>query len=166
VKEPVAYPDTMIRARVDESLCDPEYLRLVWDSSAVRRQIEASARTTAGIYKVNQKDLGSIRIPVPSLAEQKLMVKRMSVVREGLDAAEVGIEGLERRISDLRRALLRAAFQGRLTERDQADEPAMLLLQRIAEKRRTRQTNAPRRTQRTVASAAASAGSTAIEESA
>lgn len=52
--DPVAYPDTLIRVRVNEGLVYPEYLAIVWNSPIVRTQLESMARTTAGIHKVNQ----------------------------------------------------------------------------------------------------------------
>ena len=51
---PVAFPDTMIRVRPDTSAVRPEYFLLAWNSWTVRQQIEKAARTTAGIYKINQ----------------------------------------------------------------------------------------------------------------
>jgi len=59
----VAFPDTMIRIRVDSTRYDPRYLRIVWDSPLIRQQIEKTARTTAGIFKISQKDLLEIAIP-------------------------------------------------------------------------------------------------------
>ncbi|PJE02022.1 MAG: hypothetical protein CK429_35135 [Mycobacterium sp.] len=113
--DPVAYPDTLIRARPDGAQLDAEYLALIWNSSVVRRQVEASAKTTAGIYKVNQKDLGAVNIPMTSLAQQATVV---ASVRESRDALAVVAKGRVRalaRLSVLRRSLLAAAFSGRLT---------------------------------------------------
>ena len=46
---PVAFPDTMIRLRLDISAIRPQYFLLAWNSWTVRQQIEKAARTTAGI---------------------------------------------------------------------------------------------------------------------
>lgn len=63
--DPVAFPDTMIRIRVDEHRVHREYLSAIWNSQIVRGQIESQARTTAGIFKINQAILQRIAIPVP-----------------------------------------------------------------------------------------------------
>ena len=42
-----------------------------WNSPFMRSQIEASAKTTAGIYKINQGDIRAYAIPLPPLAEQE-----------------------------------------------------------------------------------------------
>ena len=113
--DPVAFPDTLIRARPDRGQLDPEYLALVWNSTTVRRQVEASAKTTAGIYKVNQKDFGAVSIPMTSLPEQATVVARVRESRDALAAVtEARIRALTR-LSALRRSLLATAFSGRLT---------------------------------------------------
>ncbi len=66
----VAFPDTMIRARIDPERAMPQYVQHVWDWVGVRRQIERAARTTAGILKVNQPILEGITLPLPTLDEQ------------------------------------------------------------------------------------------------
>jgi len=110
----VAFPDTMIRVRADAGRLSPKYLCLVWDSYGVREQIERTARTTAGIYKINQQDLRSILVPCPSMAEQDRAVTEGEHVASSLSHVEfeVGLAGSRAR--GLRRAVLREAFAGRL----------------------------------------------------
>lgn len=120
VDEPdaVAFPDTLIRAQVDPSLVNPHYLAMVWNSSAVRRQIESSAKTTAGIFKVNQKDLGAILLPTPPLSEQSRIVACVGATREAVKRLVEQVDAAENRIASLRRTLLRAAFSEGLPGRD------------------------------------------------
>lgn len=110
----VASPDTLIRARVDNDVLRPGYLAAVWASGGVRSQIERAARTTAGIYKVNQSDLGSIELPVPPIDVQDALVdehdRRMSLV----GAAESSVMASIRTVGVTRRALLADAVSGRL----------------------------------------------------
>src|SRR5262249_49486065 len=127
----VAYPDTLIRVRTDSHHIDPRYLRLIWDSGPMRAQIEASARTTAGIHKINQQSLLSYVVPIPPLPEQVRITaeaeRRLSVV----DEQERQIEASLKRAERLRQAILKRAFQGRLVPQDPSDEPASMLLERI-----------------------------------
>ncbi len=67
----VAYPDTLIRARLNTGLAIPAFVALLWDSGSVRKQIESAARTTAGIYKINQQSLGQVCLPIPALEDQE-----------------------------------------------------------------------------------------------
>ena len=42
----------------------------MWNSRIVRGQLEKKAKTTAGIFKVNQDDLATCVLPLPPLVEQ------------------------------------------------------------------------------------------------
>lgn len=113
--DPVAYPDTLIRARPAVGMIAPEFLALVWNAPIVRRQIESAAKTTAGIYKVNQKDLGAIRVPVPSLVDQHRVVDAVAASRDALNRLSTEVSAASIRAAALRRSLLAAAFSGHLT---------------------------------------------------
>ncbi|MFG1955583.1 restriction endonuclease subunit S [Micromonospora sp. NPDC048830] len=115
--DPVAYPDTLIRLRVDQSRVRPDFLSAVWNSPLVRRQIESMARTTAGIYKVNQKHLESIVLPVPSRDRQSQVCARLDQIKLAQEQLTQGLTVSAMRSTFLRRALLDAAFSGRLTGR-------------------------------------------------
>ncbi|MFE9641396.1 restriction endonuclease subunit S [Nocardiopsis alba] len=83
----VAFPDTMMRIRVNPDLLDANYFCLLWNSPVVRGQIESSARTTAGIYKVNQGILRAIKIPLAPLAEQFRIVDALEAELSRIDSA-------------------------------------------------------------------------------
>ncbi|MGH3856192.1 MAG: restriction endonuclease subunit S [Pseudonocardiaceae bacterium] len=74
------FPDTIIAARVSTSRVCPTFLEIVWDSGAVRRQIETVARTTNGTFKINQKSLEEISFYLPPLSLQQEFDERMKVV--------------------------------------------------------------------------------------
>ena len=144
--DPIAFPDTMIRIRVDEQKMSSEFLRLAWDSRPVRIQIESNARTTAGIYKINQSIAEAIRVPVPDMSTQRQIVSHVRQVLDGVGRATDQINLSVVRAKRLRRSLLEEAFAGRLVEQDVADEPASALLARIREERAAQEsTLRPRR---------------------
>ncbi|MGC4874970.1 restriction endonuclease subunit S [Micromonospora sp. DT43] len=111
----VAYPDTLIRVRIDPGQMLPQFLSAVWNSPLVRRQIEAVARTTAGIYKVNQRQLEAIVLPAPKLDDQMQACSRIERIRVTAVGLSDALEISARRSAALRRALLTAAFSGQLT---------------------------------------------------
>lgn len=129
----VAYPDTLIRARVDATVCRPEYLRIAWHSKAVRAQLEAAARTTAGIYKVNQGHLLAVTLPLPPAEVQDEVVRRVSALETALGPIQADAQRLPMKVRALRRSLLAAAVAGDLVARNAHDEPAEALLRRIGE---------------------------------
>jgi len=127
----VAFPDTMIRARVDESRLSPKYLSLVWHSRQVRCQLENQARTTAGIYKINQSMVGAVEFPVPPLDIQHQLVQVVEEARQATMSATVLLNRCQARSSGLRRSVLAEAFTGRLVSRSPVDEPASVMLESI-----------------------------------
>lgn len=141
----VAYPDTMIRARVDRKQVSPEFLRWAWNSSVVRRQIESAAKTTAGIHKVNQQDLGRVGVPVPSPEFQQAIVGDLERQQSILHALSTSLERALVRSEHLRRSILQRAFSGRIVPQDPSDESAAELLAQIATERGTAKSNPPGR---------------------
>jgi type I restriction enzyme S subunit len=125
--DPVAYPDTAIRVRPNRSLLDPEFLSLIWETPEIRRQIESAARTTAGIHKINQADLRSVTLRLPSIANQRIIASRAADMGDARLRLESSIIRASERAMTLRRSLLKAAFSGCLaelgTEAKRSEEP-------------------------------------------
>ena len=67
----LVFPDTMIAARINADTVCPEYLRYVWGRPGVRRQIESRARTTNGTFKINQRMISEVLLPLPPLSLQR-----------------------------------------------------------------------------------------------
>ncbi|MDO3704713.1 restriction endonuclease subunit S [Micromonospora sp. C28SCA-DRY-2] len=131
----VAFPDTLIRVRVDPSVVRPRYLALTWNSPQVRRQIEGAARTTAGIYKINQAVLGDVLLPVPDPIDQDRIINEWQTVVGEVERLRGVLRSSVRRAWKLRSSLLAEAFAGRLVPQDPSDEPASELLARIRAER-------------------------------
>lgn len=129
--DPVAYPDTLIRVRVPERVMAPALLALVWNSAVVRRQLEAQARTTAGIYKVNQSMLSDLELPLPPREEQPRIVAEVERQLSSIAACERAVDAALPHSAAMRRSVLKAAFEGQLVPRGPTDEPASALLERI-----------------------------------
>jgi len=131
---PVAYPDTMIRI----CLCDgvePRLFMFVWNSSLGRTQVEMKAKTTAGIYKVNQGDLSTCLFPLPPAHEQCRIQSEIERLFSVGDASMILSAKSETRCARLRQSILKWAFEGRLVDQDPSDEPAVVLLERIRAER-------------------------------
>ena len=132
---PIAFPDTMIRVRLDTSAVRPEFFLLAWNSWTVRQQIERAARTTAGIYKINQNHVSAFVLPLPSLMEQAEMARILYARLEAAEMLDMEIDGNLARAEALRQSILKKAFSGRLVPQDPTDEPASALLARIRDER-------------------------------
>lgn len=66
----LVYPDTVIAGRVDTSLINMRFLEMAWRQRDVRSQLESVARTTNGIFKVNQRSISDISVSVPPVELQ------------------------------------------------------------------------------------------------
>ena len=115
IPDPVAYPDTLIRIRVRPDALSTDWLRLVWNSEVVRRQIESTAHTSAGIHKVNQQALASIQLPIPPLAEQKRIVAKVEELLASVNAARDRLARVPDILKRFRQSVLAAASSGALT---------------------------------------------------
>ena len=90
---------------------------------------------------LNATSLSNLMIPLPPLTEQQRIVEKIEELMplvEEYGNAEERLTALNAEFPDkLRKSILQQAIQGKLTERDPADEPASELLKRIrAEKER------------------------------
>ncbi len=114
--ELIAFPDLLIRVNVNRKVYLPELLRAIWDAPSVRSQIETTARTTAGIHKINQGDLETLAVPVPPLKHQSRLVaeidRRLSIANEIETATHANLV----RSIRLRQSILAQAFSGKLDQ--------------------------------------------------
>lgn len=108
--EDLVFPDTVIAGRVDTEVVQMEYLHWAWKQIRVRRQIESLARTTSGTFKVNQKSLGSVLVPLPSMNSQRAFAVRTHVIRTYRERARKD----EIYLNELFSSLQSRAFTGKL----------------------------------------------------
>lgn len=90
----LVFPDTMIEVRVKQGEVLPAYLTIAWKQPFTRDQIERSAKTTNGTYKINQKALGEVEIPVPSLSLQQEFASFVAEVDKSKFAIQKALDEL------------------------------------------------------------------------
>lgn len=109
-----AFASYLIRYRLDRTRALPEWVRLVFASPASRARLEALAASSAGQYNLSLSKLDRLPVPLPSIQQQQHAVRRVddivAEIRQLGRAARVAAA----RANGLRRALLEAAFSGRL----------------------------------------------------
>ena len=127
---PTVFPDTMIRLRFNPSIVHADWLALAWGAPAVRMQIAARAKTTAGIWKVSQADLETIRLLAPGLQEQSNTARRVRRQLTGVLRAEHEATRALALLDRLEQSILARAFRGELVPQYQADEPSAAILSR------------------------------------
>lgn len=109
------------------------YLWLFLHSPYVINQWIASKTSTNG--NIKNSNVTEALCPIPPLAEQKRIVAKIEELMpliEEYGKAEEQLTKLNAEFPDkLRKSILQQAVQGKLTERDPADEPASELIKRI-----------------------------------
>ena len=88
-----------------------------------------------GIQGLSSNALHSLLVPVPPIAEQERIVKRLEIIKTLSDKyseASEQIQELNNLFPEhLKKSILQYAVQGKLVPQDPADEPASVLLERI-----------------------------------
>ena len=133
--EQVIFPDTAFRLRPHKAKADSRWILWMWNSLPVRKQIEAVARTTAGIWKISQADVVAVRLPQIALADQQEIVRRIEHAFAAIDRLATEARSARALLDTLDQAILSKAFRGELVPQDPDEEPAGVLLERISAER-------------------------------
>jgi type I restriction enzyme S subunit len=92
-----------------------------------------------GGYSRHYKFIKNKPIPLPPLAEQKRIVAKIEEIMPFIDRYAVAYDHLQsyntRFPDDLKKSILQMAIQGKLVHQDPNDEPANVLLKKIAEEK-------------------------------
>lgn len=115
--------------RVSATDIPPEFIFHVLEERYFRSRKESQGGNQAAL---NGRKVGEMGLAMPSLAEVHEILARL---RANLDAASDTQHVLDAEASDvqrLRQSVLKAAFEGRLVPQDESDEPAAVMLARIA----------------------------------
>lgn len=107
----VVFNDLLIRLRFTPEML-PEFANFMLHSRKVREQIERTAKTAAGIWKINQTGIRSLKIPCPPISIQK---EKLAALQEGLVALRQIVQHFTQTDTKaLSVAILRKAFAGEL----------------------------------------------------
>lgn len=118
--------------RTQPSILEPDWLFYVLSA-----QYESNRRIGSGNNQpaLNKARVQALRIPVPPLNEQRRLVEQLDEATVALGELHSGLGGAEQRCAVLRRAVLSEAFSGQLVPQNPDDEPASVLLARVAASR-------------------------------
>ena len=132
---PVGQPMAVITAdcikiRPAHELIDPHYLAAVINSPWGIEQIKPMTQGVAQ-KKVSLGRFSGFVLPLPSKAEQDVVVALLAKSFTSIEEQDVSTELSLKQAAAQRKNLLKAAFAGQLVPQDPDDEPASALLARI-----------------------------------
>ena len=114
------------------------YLRVIFGTEYYRKHIRSLAQGT-NINNIKEEYITSFIIPLPPLAEQKRIVAKIEEIMPFIDRYAVAYDHLQsyntRFPDDLKKSILQMAIQGKLVPQDPNDEPASVLLEKIAKEK-------------------------------
>lgn len=113
----VAFASYLIRYRLDTTRILPEWAMSAFESPRVREALEAAAASSAGQHNLSLAKLDAIEIPCPDLASQSEILGQLAVLTAHSERLQRAIGMRADRGTSLRRAVLAAAFEGKLTGR-------------------------------------------------
>jgi type I restriction enzyme S subunit len=106
------------------------YLFIYFKSPQFRSYVN-TLDTGSLIRHMHSKQVLSHVAPLPPLAEQQEIVRRVEALFKTVDALEARYRKAQAHVDKLTQSLLAKAFRGELVPQDLSDEPASVLLERI-----------------------------------
>lgn len=107
------YPDILIRLRSGTAI-RPRYLVSILNSRPLRAQVETSARTAAGIWKVSGGSLAAFQIPLPGVEEQDAILQHVTEATDKGRSVVDLVTGQLDHLREYRQALISAAVTGQI----------------------------------------------------
>ncbi|MBF0381006.1 MAG: restriction endonuclease subunit S [Magnetococcales bacterium] len=81
-KEDTVFESNIMKFSIDESLALPEYIVMILTSSATKKYILSRCKDAINQSSINQDDVKSIKIPLPDIEKQRLLVSVDVMIRE------------------------------------------------------------------------------------
>ena len=125
-----AYASFLIRIKASDKVL-PKYLVRYINASMARGQLFAKAKSSSGIHNINSKELGSIRIDVPTIEEQTEILKIIEpLIKKELDVKDITSNMIEN-IAELKKSILAKAFRGELGTNVSSEENSIELIKKM-----------------------------------
>lgn len=111
-----AFASYLIRFKFRSDRVRPSWVHLMMQAASTRALLEMLASSSAGQYNLSLQKLNSVQIPVPPLEEQDRLLAQCSGRLAEIRRVRDEIRRVSKVSSALGRALLSAAFTGRLSD--------------------------------------------------
>ncbi|WP_282156654.1 restriction endonuclease subunit S [Vibrio diabolicus] len=127
-------PD-VLKMDVDEQSAEKKYLRSYFNSPISTEIIEKLAFGATRL-RIDIAMFKGFPVPLPTMNEQKEIVRLVDQYFAFADTIEAQVKKAQARVDNLTQSILAKAFRGELVPQNEDDEPAEVLLERIAQARK------------------------------
>lgn len=131
---PVIFAGYLIRIETNDDL-DPEYLNYYLNSCYADEWKYHVKTDGVSQSNINAKKLGGLKIPFPSIEEQKEIVLLVKRLFDLADSIEERCLNTKKYIDNIGRSILAKAFRGELVKQGPKDEPTDKFLAKTAKKK-------------------------------
>ncbi|WP_330131198.1 restriction endonuclease subunit S [Shewanella xiamenensis] len=128
------YAGYLIKVQGSELLYS-EFLNIALNSLHAKNYCLSVKTDGVSQSNINAQKLGDFPCPLPSIEEQKEIVRLVEHYFVFADTIEAQVKKAQTRVDNLTQSILAKAFRGELVAQDPNDEPAEKLLERIAQAR-------------------------------
>lgn len=112
--EGTIFPDLFIRVPLNCEKTLPSFFVAWWNNPFMREKIRDVAKTTSGIWKINQGHIASLSIPILPIEEQERIVAYLDRLQSKVDEMKRLREQSLQEIDSLLPSILDKAFKGEL----------------------------------------------------
>lgn len=105
-----AYAGYLIRARMFSDAVCAEYISLMMKTVFIRDQIEKPIRTTTGVKNINSSELSNLKLALPPLLMQKVIVEKIDVFLSFCESLKSRLQSAQQTQLHLADALTDAAL--------------------------------------------------------
>ncbi|MCG8656422.1 restriction endonuclease subunit S [Yimella sp. NH-Cas1] len=118
----LTYPDKLIRVRLDDQRVLPQFAAYACTYGSGRAQIDSRLKTSAGQVGISGRELKSVSLRIPTLDQQHEVVQSVEDLIGATRRLDEQVSQAISRHHALKRAVLAAAFSGKLTGHHTDDE--------------------------------------------
>ena len=130
----VAFTNSLLRFRSGPAVL-PSWALLVFRRHLHAKRFMRESQITTNIAHISAGRFKTVEFPIPPIEEQEGIVADVETQLSAAGQISIVINSQRRRADTLRSSVLTAAFSGGLVPQEPSDEPASVLLERIASER-------------------------------
>jgi type I restriction enzyme S subunit len=112
--EDCVHQNHIFKARLDRSRALPLYVAHWSMTTSARNYFYSKGKQSVNLASINKTMLSALRLPLPSIDDQKRIIQEIESRLSVCDSIESTIDGAFKQAEALRQSILKQAFEGRL----------------------------------------------------